>query len=125
MIERLVIGEPVLNWELYGLSLAQRLRGLLGVITLARPVWQVQINGLRPTYVFCLLDCVQPICASPPHAGASYEGSRRGLRSSRRFARALTAAPLRPAKTLRFARMVRGVPQGGCHATRSHTRSSS
>jgi hypothetical protein len=48
----------------------------------------------------------------------SGEDAERGLPSSRRVAQALTAAPLRPAMAVRFARIVRGEPYGGCHATR-------
>ncbi len=48
----------------------------------------------------------------------SGETAGRGLPSSRRFARALTATPLRPAKAFRFARMVLDEPYGGCHDIR-------
>jgi hypothetical protein len=51
----------------------------------------------------------------------SGEDAGRGLPSSRRVARALTAAPLRPAMAFRFARMVRGDLTGVTHATRSFT----
>lgn len=51
----------------------------------------------------------------------SGERARRSLPSSRRFAQALTAAPMRPAMALRFARMVRDGPFGACHATHSNT----
>jgi hypothetical protein len=57
----------------------------------------------------------------PPHAAEKHKHAGRGLPSSRRFAQALTAAPLRPETAFRFARMVRGNLTGGCHATRSHT----
>jgi hypothetical protein len=51
----------------------------------------------------------------------SAEDAGRGLPSSRRFAQALTATPLRPAMVVRFARMERDEPHGGCHATHSNT----
>jgi hypothetical protein len=49
------------------------------------------------------------------------EDAGRDLPSSRRVAQALTATPLRPAMAVRFARMVRDEPHGGCHATRFNT----
>jgi hypothetical protein len=49
------------------------------------------------------------------------EDAGRGLPSSRRFARALTATPLRPAMVVQFACMVRDEPYGGCHATHFNT----
>jgi hypothetical protein len=51
----------------------------------------------------------------------SGEDAGRGLPSSRRVAQALTATPLRPAMVVRFARMVRDGPYGGCHATHFNT----
>jgi hypothetical protein len=59
-----------------------------------------------------------PARSMPAKSG---EDAGRGLPSSRRFAQALTATPLRPAMALRFARMVRDEPYGGCHATHSNT----
>jgi hypothetical protein len=50
--------------------------------------------------------------SSQPPAVEESERVGRGLLSSRRFARALTAAPLRPARAVRFARMVRDEPFG-------------
>ena len=60
--------------------------------------------------------------AGAPRAGEKHERAGRGSPSSRRFARALTAAPLRPARASRFARTVRGDLTGGCHAASSHTK---
>jgi hypothetical protein len=51
----------------------------------------------------------------------NWEDAGRGLPSSRRVAQALTATPLRPAMALRFVRIVRDEPYGGCHATHFNT----
>ena len=58
----------------------------------------------------------------PLNAGERLEGARRGLGSSRRFAQALTPAPLRLAEVFGLACIVRGELHGGHHVHTTYSK---